>query len=289
MLGSAPIIRARLRSGGRSRRRATPTPQFNLGQAYRLGRGVPTNLAAATPGSSAPQPGACRCRDHARPAAVPERRPGGGPEMAQEGRRPGRAARAAGLRHRARQRRQRHSGPGARLCLCQPRGRAGTRAGEADARRNSTSCCRSPTASAAWRSRASSPKPRRRRRPRRRSRSKPAKAAREAAAAAKPRQDRRAADSAGESAEPAPAATLRRRRATGGSSLALSRSAATPKRSTRSCRASPRLPAASPSMLPPAQSPASRSGRSRASPPPQAACNALGVACFPVPGEIVSP
>ena len=52
-------------------------PQFNLGQAYRLGRGVPINLAAAqdlvrTRGAARP----CRCRDDAWAAAVPERRPG---------------------------------------------------------------------------------------------------------------------------------------------------------------------------------------------------------------------
>ena len=33
--------------GDRSRKRATPDASFNLAQAYRLGRGVPINLAAA--------------------------------------------------------------------------------------------------------------------------------------------------------------------------------------------------------------------------------------------------
>ena len=81
---------------------------FNLGQAYRLGRGVPTNLAAAqTWFERAARQGPCRCPDHARPAAVPERQPGRRPALAQGGRRAGRAARAAGLRHRAVQRRRR--------------------------------------------------------------------------------------------------------------------------------------------------------------------------------------
>ena len=52
-------------------------PQFNLGQAYRLGRGVPINLAAAkTWFERAANSGHLDAADDARPAAVPERRAG---------------------------------------------------------------------------------------------------------------------------------------------------------------------------------------------------------------------
>ncbi len=76
-----------------------------------------------------------RCPDHAWASAVPERRPGRGAEMA--------ASRAADQGEpRALlvygtalvQWRRRHAGPAARLCLCQPRRRAGACACEGHAR-----------------------------------------------------------------------------------------------------------------------------------------------------------
>ena len=91
--GSAPIMRAPSRSGARLPRTATPTPQFNLGQAYRLGRGVADQPGAPrkTWFERAAAQGPCRCPDHARAAAVPERRPGRGPELA-AARRPSKAS-----------------------------------------------------------------------------------------------------------------------------------------------------------------------------------------------------
>ena len=81
---------------------------FNLGQAYRLGRGVPVDLAhgadlARAGGRTRP----CRRPDDARPAAVPERPAGGGPALAEAGGRERRSARDAGLRHRSVQWRRR--------------------------------------------------------------------------------------------------------------------------------------------------------------------------------------
>ena len=120
-------MRPRSRSGGRSPKRAMPTPQFNLGQAYRLGRGVPINLAR---GADLVRAGrAARAMSTRRPRSVcllfQNGDQAGGLQVAEAGRRARRAARHAGLRDRAVQRRRRHAGPGARLCLCQPRRRPG--------------------------------------------------------------------------------------------------------------------------------------------------------------------
>ena len=65
---------------------------FNLGQAYRLGRGVPTNLAIAKSWfERAARQGHVDAQTTLGLAAVPERRPGRGPEMAQGRRRAGRS------------------------------------------------------------------------------------------------------------------------------------------------------------------------------------------------------
>ena len=80
-LAARRLCRARSRSGARSPRSGDADAAFNLGQAYRLGRGVPTNLARGPELVRARRaPGPRRCADDARPAAVPERRPGRGPE-----------------------------------------------------------------------------------------------------------------------------------------------------------------------------------------------------------------
>ena len=108
--------------------------QFNLGQAYRLGRGVPLDLAAAKIWfERAAQTGPSRRADDSRSPALSERRPRRGPQMAQAGRRPRRAARTAGLRHGAIQRRRSDAGPDPRLCLCQPRRRSGAGTGPRNA------------------------------------------------------------------------------------------------------------------------------------------------------------
>ena len=92
--------------------------QFNLGQAYRLGRGVPTNLSPRRPGSSAP-----RNQGHVDAQATlglllfQSGDQAGGLRWLKGAARQGRATRAAGLRHRPVQRRRRHPGPGSGLRL----------------------------------------------------------------------------------------------------------------------------------------------------------------------------
>jgi hypothetical protein len=92
---------ARSRSGARSPTKGDADAAFNLGQAYRLGKGVPLDLARRRLVRARGAQGPCRRPDHARPAAVPERQPHRRDALAEGGRRARRAARAADLRHRA--------------------------------------------------------------------------------------------------------------------------------------------------------------------------------------------
>ena len=99
--GSAAIMSVPSQSGARSPRPATPTPRSTWARPIGSAAACSIDLAAAQDLARARgAQGPCRCPDHARPAAVPERRPGGGPEMAEAGGRERRAARDAGLRHR---------------------------------------------------------------------------------------------------------------------------------------------------------------------------------------------
>ena len=207
---------------------------FNLGQAYRLGRGVTTNLGAAqTWFERAAQQGPCRRPDDARPAAVPERRPGRGPEMAQ-GRR--RARRTSALLVYGTALFNGDSVTQDPVLGYAYVSRAAAQ-GLAPAKETLGAARQAPaarqTARRAWRSRMAKAKtappparkagesrgPSRRRSPSAKPQPKPSRSR------APLRQARQVARD-------------RRGKGAGASSLALSRSAARPKRSTRSCRAS---------------------------------------------------
>ena len=102
MPGSAPIMPARSRSGARSRSTAMPMPQFNLGQAYRLGRGVPIDLRMAKIWfEKAADSGHLDAQTTLGLLLFQNGDQVERPQMAEAGRRTGRAARAARLRHRA--------------------------------------------------------------------------------------------------------------------------------------------------------------------------------------------
>ena len=110
---------------------------FNLGQAYRLGKGVPTDLAAAqTWFERAARKGHVDAQTTPWPAVVPQRQPHRCDALAQAGSGTGRAARAADLWHRFVQRRRGEARSGARIRLCQPRRGARPCAGQGDAGRH---------------------------------------------------------------------------------------------------------------------------------------------------------
>ena len=106
--GSAPIMPPRSATGGRwPKRRCRRRVQSRPGLSPRPRRaGQPRRRPDLVRARRAQGP--CRRPDDARPAAVPERRPGRRPALAESRRRARRAARAADLRHRLVQRRRRH-------------------------------------------------------------------------------------------------------------------------------------------------------------------------------------
>ena len=240
---------------------------FNLGQAYRLGRGVPTDLAAAqTWFERAARKGHVDAQTTLGLLLFDTGNRDRRDALAQVGGRTGRASRAADLRHRFVQRRRRGARPGAGLCLCQPRRGAGPGAGQDDAGGNG------PADSA-----RTAPEGRRPRAGRRQAAAKPApakpgkggcgKAGGEAAAKATPK------PTVATPAKAPVAATAAT--AHGGSSSAPSPSARRPKPCSRSSRAAALWPDASLSMSPRVRSRGCRPGRSKAAPrrpPPVPLC-----------------
>ena len=232
--------------------------QFNLGQAYRLGRGVPLDLAAAKIWfERAARKRPSRRPDDSRSPDLPERRPRRGPQMAQAGRRPRRAARDAGLRDRAIQRRRSDAGsdPAAIPLSAAPPLRGLQPAQETldqlnqlmpAADRQKAMALRSAQADHQCQQVASAKAPT------------PTPASAQA--------------SVGQGDIDAAQGSLphrrRRRPGTGGSSSAPSRSAARPKRFTSACRARPRSRDAALIISPAARSPGCRSARLPARQPP---------------------
>ena len=262
-------------------------PQFNLGQAYRLGRGVPINLAAAQDlvragGEQGPSRRrrrrlACCCsRTATRPTGMKWLR-----QAADQGEPRALLVYGTALY----QRRRSHAGPHARLCLCQPRRRRRGSRRPRRRSRSSTSCCRPSDrrkALAHRRDGEARKQPRRRRGPTP-ARSRQAKPAQAAAGEASRDQ------SSDSRCRPHQAGTRARRAATGGSSSAPSRSAASAEALYQQLVGKASLAGRTAlSTCRPDRSPASRSARSRAKAAAAAACRALGAALLPRSGEIVS-
>ena len=137
---------------------------FNLGQAYRLGRGVTINLAAAqTWFERAANKGHIDAQTTLGLMLFENGDRAAGAAVAQAGGRQRRAPRAARLRHRPVQRRRGKAGPHPRLCLCEPRGGAGPGAGSGNARATRPDSAGSSSARKRSRSPWRRPKPRPRR------------------------------------------------------------------------------------------------------------------------------
>ena len=283
-LAEGRLCGARSRSGGRSPRRATPTPHSTSARPIVSGRGVPTNLRAAQElvrargaarAISTPRPAsACCCSRTATAAAAMRwlRRPPTSGEP--------RALLVYGTAlfngDGVTQR------PGARLCLCQPRRRAGAGAGQGDAGRNGQDPDRSTSARRAWRSRCRWRKRRATARDEQgavQGRSPPQRACRQASGASgcesrPPRSRRRQSRR-----QPAEAAA----RGAWRIQLGAFRSAASAEALFRKLSGKPRSPAAQAYYVPVGRSPGCRPGRSRAAPRPARPAPALAPqACFPV-------
>ena len=126
MPGSAATSPARSQNGANPRSPADADAQFNLGQAYKLGRGVAVDLDRRRTGiagrAAGPRPGAGQLRA----AAFPERQAQGSDAVASDLRRPRRTARAVcATAPMLFQRRRWRPGLGPRLCADDARSAAG--------------------------------------------------------------------------------------------------------------------------------------------------------------------
>ena len=136
-LAGAAIMPAAVRHWRPLADRGDADAQFNLGQAYKLGRGVPRNMTSPSWYENAARQGHEQAQANARPDPVPERPPPRGDAVDRRGRRARRPARAICIGHRLVQRRPRRQGLAARLC--------------ADERAPPTAGCRRPpTISRRW-------------------------------------------------------------------------------------------------------------------------------------------